>query len=79
MRFDFKNYNLKQLEVYYILLSLRFSIGHGVRRPKKTVHEEANQWMLNEEVMDAILLRVIWSGEEESMSFHQEDSEIVSA
>ena len=59
--------------IYLIISLLLYWIGG--KKTKKTVQDEARNWIPNEEVIDAIPLRMILPGEEESFSFHPEDSD----
>lgn len=58
--------------IYLIISLVLYWLGN--KRTKKKVQEETQQWLPNEDVMDAIPLLVIWPCEEESISFpHEED------
>jgi hypothetical protein len=47
----------------------------GSKKDKKKVQAETINWIPDEEVMDAIPLRVILPGEEESISYHPDESD----
>lgn len=57
----------------YLILSL-VVYWTGSKRTKKIVRAHTQYWLPREDMMDAIPLRVIWPGEEESMTYQADDS-----
>lgn len=59
--------------IYLIISLVVYWTGH--KKTKPSLKTAARGWMPTDEMMDAIPLRVIFPGEENSISFHLEDEE----
>jgi hypothetical protein len=60
--------------IIFLIISLVHYWTGGQKAHKKRMFDETQQWIPEASILDAIPLRVILPGEEESISYHQEDS-----